>query len=218
MGALNEQAYQHLQELLLQEKLSAGTVYSESKLARELGISRTPFRDAVHRLAQEGYIDVVPSRGFILHQMTQKDIDETFQVRCALECYCTRQVTLAAETDKARKLFRELNDRMDRLKDILDTTQSIRDFCVYDFEFHTSVVDFVKNEKFSETFSLFKHRMRTLAEKSLAHEGRMCDTYQEHLAILRAMEAGDAERVYCATLKHLENPWKINLGDLMGPS
>ena len=63
MLPLNEQAYQHLQKLILSNRLSYGQIYSETRLSRELGISRTPFRDAVHRLAQEGYIDIIPSKG-----------------------------------------------------------------------------------------------------------------------------------------------------------
>ena len=55
MIPLNEQAYQHLQNLIITNRLSYQEIYSETKLSKELGISRTPFRDAIHRLAQEGY-------------------------------------------------------------------------------------------------------------------------------------------------------------------
>lgn len=75
MTPLNEQAYQHLQELIMQGLFTYNRIYSETKLSKELGISRTPFRDAVHRLAQEGYIDIIPSKGFMLHQLTHQDID-----------------------------------------------------------------------------------------------------------------------------------------------
>ena len=89
MIPLNEQAYRHLQHMILTDQLSYQEIYSETKLSKELGISRTPFRDAIHRLAQEGYIDIIPSKGFTLHQLTKQDVDETFQIRSALECYCT---------------------------------------------------------------------------------------------------------------------------------
>ena len=88
MLPLNEQAYNYLQKLILENHFSYQEVYSETKLSKELGISRTPLRDAVHRLAQEGYIDIIPSKGFMLHQMNRKDVNETFQVRSALETYC----------------------------------------------------------------------------------------------------------------------------------
>ena len=66
MLPLNEQAYNYLQKLILENHFSYQEVYSETKLSKELGISRTPLRDAVHRLAQEGYIDIIPSKGFML--------------------------------------------------------------------------------------------------------------------------------------------------------
>ena len=92
MIPLNEQAYKHLQKLILENQLSYHEIYSETKLSKEIGISRTPFRDAIHRLAQEGYIDIIPNKGFMLHQLTKQDVNETFQVRSALESYCTFQI------------------------------------------------------------------------------------------------------------------------------
>lgn len=61
---LQAKAYEYLKESILRKELEFGVTYSETKLARELNISRTPMRDALHRLAQEGYIDIVPSKDF----------------------------------------------------------------------------------------------------------------------------------------------------------
>lgn len=214
MKPLNEQAFLHLKDMIMNNELSYQQIYSETKLSKDLGISRTPLRDAIHRLAQEGYIDIIPSKGFRLHQLSRQDVDETFQVRSALECYCTFQITQNADTPKARRLFNELSWIMDELKKILDTTQSIKDFSEYDFEFHTKIVQYLENEQFSAIFASFMYRMRKLAELSLAHEGRMADTYKEHVAILEAMKHGDTENIYEITLKHMDTPRDINLEDL----
>lgn len=214
MIPLNEQAYRHLQKMILEGQLMTGTVYSETKFSKELGISRTPFRDAVHRLAQEGYLDIIPSKGFVLHQMNQKEINEIFQLRSALECYCTMQIASAPQMERSKQLFAALNAVVCDMKKILETTQSIRNFCDYDFQYHTMIIDFLENKEFTSIFSSCIYRMRKLAESSLAHEGRMRDTYEEHLAILRAMEQGDVEHIYAITRRHMENPWKINLEDL----
>lgn len=214
MKPLNEQAFLHLKDMIMNNELSYQQIYSETKLSKDLGISRTPLRDAIHRLAQEGYIDIIPSKGFRLHQLSRQDVDETFQVRSALECYCTFQITQNADTPKARRLFNELSWIMDELKKILDTTQSIKDFSEYDFEFHTKIVQYLENEQFSAIFASFMYRMRKLAELSLAHEGRMADTYKEHVAILEAMKRGDTENIYEITLKHMDTPRDINLEDL----
>ena len=127
MIPLNEQAYQHLQNLIITNRLSYQEIYSETNLSKELGISRTPFRDAIHRLAQEGYIDIIPSKGFMLHQLSRKDVNETFQVRSALESYCTLQISKTFQSRNAKKLFKELDGIMEKLKRVLDSTQSIKE-------------------------------------------------------------------------------------------
>ena len=122
MTPLNEQAYNYLQKLIMENHFSYQEVYSETKLSKELGISRTPLRDAVHRLAQEGYIDIIPSKGFMLHQMNRKDVNETFQVRSALETYCTVQICKEFSSRKAKKLFKDLDWIMDCMKNV-DTSR-----------------------------------------------------------------------------------------------
>lgn len=214
MIPLNEQAYQHLQSLIMTNQLSYQKIYSETKLAKELGISRTPFRDAIHRLAQEGYIDIIPSKGFTLHQLTKKDVDETFQVRSALETYCTFQISKQADTMNAKKLFLELDLIMENLRRILETTHSIEEFSEYDFQFHTKIVQYLENEQFVSIFATFMYRMKKLAVLSLSHEGRMQNTYDEHLAILNAMKRGDTENIYEITLNHMDTPRDLNLEDL----
>ena len=214
MIPLNEQAFQHLKNMIINNELSYQEIYSETKLSKELGISRTPFRDAIHRLAQEGYIDIIPSKGFCIHKLTKQDVDETFQVRSALECYCTFQIANQAYTRNAKKLFKELDWVMEELTEILHTTQSIEEFSEYDFQFHNKIIDYLQNEQFSSVFATFMYRMRKLAELSLAHKGRMQDTYDEHMAILTAMKEGDTAHIYEITLKHMDTPRDINLEDL----
>ena len=214
MMTLNEQAYEHLKKMISDGDLSYHKIYSETKLSKELGISRTPFRDAIHKLVQEGYIDIIPSKGFRLHQLTRQDVTETFQVRSALETYCTVEITRTSTTKKAKRLFSELHFIMEEMKEILENSQSIQDFCTYDFQFHTSIIHYLENEQFSAIFDTFMYRMQRLAQMSLSHPGRMKDTYDEHLAILNAMETGDMTHIYDITLRHMNVPKGINLEDL----
>ena len=214
MIPLNEQAYKHLQKLILENQLSYHEIYSETKLSKEIGISRTPFRDAIHRLAQEGYIDIIPNKGFMLHQLTKQDVNETFQVRSALESYCTFQICKDFECRKAQRLFKELHIIMDDMKEIMDTTHSIDEFCEYDFQFHTSIINSLNNKQFTSLFAALMYRMRKLAELSLLHEDRMTDTCAEHRAILNAMQSGDTAHIYEITIFHMEQPKTISLEDL----
>ena len=217
MKPLNEQAYDHLQKLITDGQLSYHEIYSETKLAKELGISRTPFRDAIHRLAQEGYIDIIPSKGFRLHQITERDVIETFQIRTALETYCTMQIARdVKEKNNAnrRPFFKELDWLMENMKEVMENDQGIDEFCEYDFRFHRKIIDYLENEQFSSVFASFLYRMKRLAKLSLQHEGRMAQTVEEHQAILDAMKNGDTEHIYEITMVHMDRPRGINLEDL----
>ena len=217
MKPLNEQAYDHLQKLITDGQLSYHEIYSETKLAKELGISRTPFRDAIHRLAQEGYIDIIPSKGFRLHQITERDVIETFQIRTALETYCTMQIARdVKEKNNAnlRPFFKELDWLMENMKEVMENNQGIDEFCEYDFRFHRKIIDYLENEQFSSVFASFLYRMKRLAKLSLQHEGRMAQTVEEHQAILDAMKNGDTEHIYEITMVHMDRPRGINLEDL----
>lgn len=217
MKPLNEQAYDHLQKLITDGQLSYHEIYSETKLAKELGISRTPFRDAIHRLAQEGYIDIIPSKGFRLHQITERDVIETFQIRTALETYCTMQIARdVKEKNNAnlRPFFKELDWLMENMKEVMENDQGIDEFCEYDFRFHRKIIDYLENEQFSSVFASFLYRMKRLAKLSLQHDGRMAQTVEEHQAILDAMKNGDTEHIYEITMVHMDRPRGINLEDL----
>ena len=217
MKPLNEQAYDHLQKLITDGQLSYHEIYSETKLAKELGISRTPFRDAIHRLAQEGYIDIIPSKGFRLHQITERDVIETFQIRTALETYCTMQIARdVKEKNNAnlRPFFKELDWLMENMKEVMENDQGIDEFCEYDFRFHKKIIDYLENEQFSSVFASFLYRMKRLAKLSLQHDGRMAQTVEEHQAILDAMKNGDTEHIYEITMVHMDRPRGINLEDL----
>ena len=109
MIPLNEQAYQHLSESHYnQQAFLSGNLF-RNQIIKGTGYIPYSVRDAIHRLAQEGYIDIIPSKGFMLHQLSRKDVNETFQVRSALESYCTLQISKTFQSRNAKKLFKELD-------------------------------------------------------------------------------------------------------------
>ncbi|SHI55813.1 transcriptional regulator, GntR family [Dethiosulfatibacter aminovorans DSM 17477] len=206
--------FEHLRDKIINGELSDNEIYSETKLAKDLGVSRTPVRDAIHRLSQEGYIDILPSKGFKLHKMSVKDIEEIFQVRSAIESYCTLYIAKRYDEDKAKALFKEL-DRLNKLMDnIVNSSRNIDRFIKYDFHFHMSIVEYADNSVFKNIFETYTYRIQKLAKLSLGHENRMENTCKEHSDILEAMKRGDIDEIYDITMVHMETPKYINLKDL----
>ena len=84
---LKDQAYQALLEMIWSGNLEAGEIYSLTKIAQDLNISRTPLRDAIQRLSDEKRIDILPSRGFCLHKFTEEEIKQRYHLTISLEGY-----------------------------------------------------------------------------------------------------------------------------------
>ena len=105
---LQIQAYDYLKEMILSGKLEPDVLYSETRLSAQIGISRTPMREALRCLSQDGYITVVPSKGFMLRSLTGQDMEESIQIRCAIEGFCVQVIAAEAGTKKGRKLLGEL--------------------------------------------------------------------------------------------------------------
>ena len=87
-SSLQLEAYNYIKNLILTDQLDVDKMYSETKLSKEIGVSRTPMREALQCLSQDGYITIFPSKGFQIRQLNQKDMRETIQIRCAIEGFC----------------------------------------------------------------------------------------------------------------------------------
>ncbi len=214
---LKETAYEHVKKMILNHELAEDCVYSERKICTEVGVSRTPFHSALQQLESEGYIDILPSRGFALHQMSEQDIEETFEIRSAIEFFCIYTLTEDYKNGlaKSKKTIENLEFLLEKQKHIFESTADIQEFVNYDFKFHETIVSYNGNATFNEIYKLHTYKIQNLACKSLAHEGRMKNTIEEHQAILSAVVRGDSADLCEITMRHFNTPKYINLQDIM---
>lgn len=201
---LQLQAYEALKEKIANGELLHNTIYSETKISQELGISRTPLRDAVQRLCQEGYIDVIPSKGFRIHEMTEKDLRETCQIRSALEGFCVTELAKNCKTPEAIRVFFELESLIQRQHEVCSRSHSAAEFAIYDDLFHEKIIMALQNQIIADTFESYHYRMSSQTIISLEVEGRMEETITEHEEMLKFMRIGAIGRSYKASLAHLE--------------
>ena len=82
---LKEQAYHHLKDQIMKCQMMPGSLLSEHDIAQEMGISRTPVREAILRLSEEGFITIYPRKGMIVSPVSFKDIQDVFQIRMMIE-------------------------------------------------------------------------------------------------------------------------------------
>src|ERR1700761_1537979 len=111
--SMRKRAYLHIQKLLLSGKLEAGSGISEQMLAKDLGSSRTPIREAMNQLAAEGLLEQSPNGGMIVTQLGREDIIELYELREALEVYAVGKIARTplrpVDRDRLQSLVEEIS-------------------------------------------------------------------------------------------------------------
>ncbi|MCC2253609.1 GntR family transcriptional regulator [Ruminococcus sp. CLA-AA-H200] len=216
---LQEKAYHHLKKLITECKLEPNVIYSETKMCSELGISRTPFKDALVRLSQDKYIDIIPSKGFCLHQMSYNDVHSTYQVRVAIETFCAINLSGNINNSESQKCIKKMYGILASMKEALKETEDIAVFSEFDFEFHRSLVNSAKNDEFDDLFASYQYRISSLTTKNLIIPGSLSEACNEHEQILKAISTGgNVGQLYGLIETHLEQQRNIVLSYLSSVS
>ncbi len=226
MSPLQVQAYKYLKDMIMSGKLDPEELYSETRMSAELGISRTPMREAIQCLSQDGYITVVPSKGFKVRSLSGEDMEETIQIRCAIEGFCVHMAAAEIETKKGQKLLTTLKRLLEKQEKAIHSKKgprrekmeqgswsqaSLAKFMEYDHQLHRALIDFVGNQEFIRTFQRSMYLIHLTTQEALAVPGRTEDTLKEHKLIYSYLEEGDGDAAYKLMLMHLMMPLAMHL-------
>lgn len=203
---LQIEAYNYIKNCILSGDLKPDTFYSETKMASQIGISRTPMREALKCLNQDGYITIVPSKGFKLRQLSEKDMSDTIQVRCAIEGYCTYCIASQINTPKAQNLLTELYEMLKIMQ--ANIKYDLNGFIDADHKFHLLLVNYMENKEFNQIFQRLMYLIRLTSKTSLSIQGRAQSTLFEHRRYYSALKAGDSATAYAFMMEHLTAPLK----------
>jgi DNA-binding GntR family transcriptional regulator len=161
----------------------------ERQLASDLGISRTPVREAMAQLEREGFVRSVPRRGIYVVRKTKQEVIELITAWAALESMAARLITQNAADDEISTLRRmftkfengELHARLDEYSEV-------------NIEFHQSIIRMSRNRVLIDLAeNLFTH-MRMIRRKTIGEEDRADRSIRDHMNIIKALEARDTER------------------------
>lgn len=211
---LQIQAYDYLKEMILSGKLNPDELYSETRMSAEIGISRTPMREAIQCLSQDGYITVVPSKGFRIRVLNEKDMQESIQVRCAIEGFCVQVIAAEADTKKGQKLLKTLEKLLEKQEKALQNTneeQARKRFMEYDHQFHLMLVDYLDNTEFRQMFQRLMYLIHLTTASALAVPGRSEDTLKEHKLFFSYLKDGDGDAAYKLLMVHLMMPLTMHI-------
>ena len=172
----------------------------ERELSEKLAISRTPIREALARLEQEGLVRIVPRRGVFIVRKTKAEILEMITVWAALESMAARLVTeRASDTEIAtlRRLFTSFEGA--------EVTANIDEYSGRNIDFHSQILKLSKCRLLNETASnLFIH-MRSIRARTISEDDRAQRSIIDHMHIIEAIESRDAELAERLVREHTLN-------------
>ena len=203
---LQDQTYNTIIEQIYAHELVPGVLYSETKIASQLGTSRTPLREALQCLAQDGYITILPSRGFMIRTLNEQDMKETIQIRCALEGFCIRYLADEAGSERYDDLLRKLTESWQNMDAARTSPDFPESFVKYDHEFHFRILEYVGNQEMLQLFRRSMYLIFLTSTATLNVPGRTESTLNEHKAVLDCLMKHDKEGAYRHLMEHLKLP------------
>jgi len=201
---LREQVIDHLREEILSSRLEPGAELGEVALARSLGISRGPLREALGQLAAEGLVTMVPRRGAVVTRLTRQEFMDAYQVREALESLAMELAVPRLSTDEKARLH-EMCEAMERAAAARDSIS----FFAVNREFHDLFVRASGNRKLEAVHTQLIAQMGRLLNRSAELRGGLEQSAAEHRAILAAIDADDAALAVRLLEEHIEVPQRV---------
>ena len=197
--SLAKMAYESIRNSILAGQWEISELYNEKSIAADLGISRTPVREALLELASQDLIIFLPRRGLMVNRFNRRDVDEIFELRRAIEVATVEKITNASPPldlfEIEESLFKQRKAAKE--KDYLA-------FMEADRLFHTYFSKLTNNRRLSAILENLRDMIHMMGYKALSLQGRALEVIKEHQAIFEAVKKGNVEEARRTMEIHLE--------------
>ena len=204
--SLGQHVFDNLKQAIIRGDIAPGEWLVESHIAQMLGISRTPVREAIHKLERERLIERQPRGGFTVLGLNRDDIEETFGIRGVLEGYAARLATLKHHP---RELI-VLEKKVEEFQECLSKKQ-MDSLPVINTEFHELLYDLSKSPRLIHMINGLRdqiYRFREIILKDQKHAGT---SHEDHLQMLKLMHKRDVEGVEKLVREHIQRGQEVVL-------
>lgn len=208
---LRQQAYRHIQRKILAGELTAGHLLSENQLAREIGISRTPVREAVRQFEHEGVLEQVPRFGTMVRRLQRRDLIELYQLREAIEPFAVAQAAGNVAIDDLRRLH-SLCDELATIAGELENgavaiadAEAMRRVLSADLAFHMLLIRAGGNTRMMKIVADSRMLTRIFGTPRQVHDLAIIEeTHRYHRDILLAVERKEGEIARRLMVEHIQ--------------
>ncbi len=197
---VREKAYEYLKSSILSGRINPGERLTEEHLARELGISRTPIREALHKLESEGLIKPLATRGFVASRDSKEEVEELFEIRAVLEGYALR-VICGRMSDA---VLAQLGEAVEKADEALKA-QRLDEVFRWNTRFHDTLHDLItdKHRLYHQMVTMRQYVLR-YRKNTLQYPDGGGRTVNGHRKILMALRLGDADLCERLMREHIQ--------------
>ena len=193
-------AYDYVKQAILSQRYIPGQTLIEESIASELGMSRTPVREALRELSREGLVETAPNRGAVVRSLSVRELLDIFDIKIRLEGLCAARAAERGGPATAAKLVKAATAMAAAAR-----ASDKRAYLQADEAYHAAIYAGAQNERAHQIISDLNAQWHSLQAGMAAIESRMETAVVEHRRIAAAIEAGDAVAAETAMRVHLEN-------------
>lgn len=198
--SLRGRVFNRIREDILSGKYKQNEELKENTIAVELGVSRTPVREALRQLELEGLVSVVPNKGAYVNGISTKDIQDIYIIRSYLEGLCARWACENIKENQIEELeeiiyLSEFHAKKDHHEQMLEL----------DNKFHEIIYEASQSKILEHVLSDFHHYVKRVRKVTLSSMTRAIDSNHEHTAIVEAIKLHDADRAEELAKEHIRN-------------
>lgn len=198
LPALRDRVYDHLRTAIINGRMTPGTTLLQEQLAEQMGVSRTPIRDALDRLASEGLVTRNAGGRVSVAELSFQELSEKYTVRSVLEGLALR---LAAERMGARQLA-ELGRILRTMREAVEQQDAIT-VTEIGADFHDTIIASCGNDFLIQTLQSLNDSIRRYRRVAANIPGRAIETMHEHEQIYDALQSGDIETAQQLIQEHI---------------
>ncbi len=197
-ASLSRLAYDAILKSILSNEMHPDEIYNEVMLAKDLGISRTPVREALLELSVQGLVTFLPRKGIVVNRLTENDVEEIFEIRRAIDSTAVEKIASVDPPPDIRLLQKSLKEQKDAVKK--------NDYWKYlraDRDFHVTLAELTGNKRLVVIAENIRNMVHLMGIQALELPGRTKEVIDEHMRILDAIVQRKPQQAREAIVDHL---------------
>ena len=197
---LRDIVFETLREAIINQTLKPGERLMEIQLAEEMGVSRTPVREAIRKLELEGLVVMVPRKGAYVAGISMKDIHEVYELRSALEALAASLAAVRITDEELEEMERQMVKEAKETED-----NNLQGIVSIDTTFHDLLYQAAHNQRLVQFINILQEQLQRFRSATLSRPGRSKYALEEHKKIVEALANKDAKLAAKLATEHIEN-------------